>query len=79
MKDIFLECGCHSEMVRVEKQEDNEYWFTFWEEGFYTKDKCSFFERLKVAFLVFKRGYAYTDMVILNKEKVDKLVEFLKE
>lgn len=78
MKDVFIECDCHAEVIRVEKHE-KEFWFSFWQSGFSCKEKYSFWQKLKLAFLVLKRGHGYTDMIILSKEKINKLIEFLKE
>lgn len=78
MKDIFIECNCHSEAIRVEKQTDGDVWFSFWQSGFGLKELC-WKERLRLIFYILKNGHSYTDMVIFNKEKVDKLIDFLKE
>ena len=78
MKNIYIDCDCHSEIIRVEKHE-KEFWFSFWQEGFSCKEKYSIFERIKLAFRVFKYGHGYSDMIILSSDKVRNLIEFLKE
>jgi len=78
LNDLFLECDCHKEVIRVEKHE-KEFWFSFWQCGFSCKEKYSFWQKLKLAFLVLKRGHGYSDMVILSKDQTNKLIEFLKE
>lgn len=78
MNDLFLECDCHAEMIRVEKHE-KEIWFSFWQAGFSSKERYSFWHKLKLAFLILKRGHGYADMIILSKDKVNTLIEFLKE
>lgn len=78
MKDLYLECDCHNEIIRVERH-GKEFWFSFWQAGFYSKEKYNLIERIILAFKVLKTGIPYTDMVILSNKQIEKLVYFLKE
>jgi len=78
MKDLFIECSCHGEAIRAEKQEDGDVWFSFWQHGFGTKE-LNLKNRIRLMWQILRTGHSYTDMIILEKNKVEKLVEFLKE
>lgn len=76
--NIFIECDCHGEALTIEKHEE-EYWFSFWERGFGFKKELSFKEKIRMCLFIFKNGKPYTDMLIFDKSKIEKIVEFLKE
>ena len=78
MDKLFVECDCNSEAIVVEKQDDGEIWFSFWQEGLFNK-KYTFKQKLQLIKCVLKNGNPWVDMVILNKTKIAKLVDFLKE
>ena len=78
MKDLYLECDCHNEIIRVERH-GKEFWFSFWQAGFCSKEKYRMVDRIRLAFKILKTGTAYTDMVILSKDQIEKLNIFLKE
>lgn len=75
---LFIECNCHSEGLQIEKQDDGDYWFSFWERGFGSKE-LNFKEKLRLVFYIFRTGKPYTDMLIFDKEKINKIKEFLSE
>lgn len=79
MKECYIDCDCHSELIRIEIQDDGEYWFSFWQEGFCSKEKYTFKEKLRLIWTIFTNGKPYTDMLIFNREKINKMVDFLKE
>ncbi len=78
MNDLFLECDCHAEIIRVEKHE-KEVWFSFWQQGFSCKENYSFFDKFRLAIHVFKYGHGYADMVIISNSRVKELIKFLEQ
>ena len=70
---INCDCLCHSLHVRpngVSKTVD----ISLWNYGF-NDGKLNWKKRLKILF----DGFAYSDLVVLNKEELDKLIAVLEE
>lgn len=69
-KDLYLECACKSEVLRVSKWEDEqEIYLSVYS---YFNEKYSFWERLKFLF----GGKTKTTDIILNKKEFNKLKKF---
>jgi hypothetical protein len=70
---INCDCLCHSLHVRPDV-ESKTIDISLWNYGFYD-GKLDWKKRLKILF----DGFAYSDLVVLNKEELDKLILTLEE
>jgi hypothetical protein len=70
---INCDCLCHSLHVRPDK-ETKTVDIALWNYGF-NNGKLNWKKRFKILF----DGYAHSDLVILNKEELDKLIHTLQE
>ena len=70
---INCDCLCHSLHVRPDV-ESKTVDISLWNYGFYD-GKLDWKKRLKILF----DGFAYSDLVVLNKEELDKLILTLEE
>jgi hypothetical protein len=70
---INCDCLCHSLHVRPDA-ESKTVDISLWNYGFYD-GKLDWKKRLKILF----DGFAYSDLVVLNKEELDKLILTLEE
>lgn len=72
-------CDCYSHILYLNKYEDEEeLYISFFEQGFDGK-KLSFREKIKWCWNIIKNGHPYTDMIVLDKTKQSKLIEFLNK
>jgi hypothetical protein len=89
---IYIECDCHSEGLVAEVfnwEEDFpdesggrlpiELWISFFSKSQMGKGKLRFKDKLKWLWHIFTKGYAYTDMIILDKENAEALVHFIQD
>ena len=70
---INCDCLCHSLHIRPDL-ESKTVDISFWNYGF-NDGKLNWKNRLAIL----KDGFAYSDLVVLNKEELDKLIEALEE
>jgi hypothetical protein len=70
---INCDCLCHSLHVRPDA-ESKTVDISLWNYGFYD-GKLDWKKRLKILF----DGFAYSDLVVLDKEELDKLIIALEE
>jgi len=70
---INCDCLCHSLHVRPDV-ESKTVDISLWNYGF-NDGKLDWKKRLKILF----DGFAYSDLVVLNKEELDKLILTLEE
>jgi hypothetical protein len=70
---INCDCLCHSLHVRPDK-DTKTVDISLWNYGF-NNGKLNWKKRLKILI----DGYAYSDLVVLNKEELDKLIHALQE
>ena len=70
---INCDCLCHSLHVRPDI-ESKTVDISLWNYGF-NDGKLNWKNRLKIL----KDGFAYSDLVVLNKEEIDKLINALEE
>lgn len=76
--EVFYLCDCYSHGLFIEKDsETNSILINCFERGFDGR-KMSFLERLRWCFYIIKNGHPYTDMIVLNENKVTELIKFLK-
>ena len=77
MKSIFIKCQCHGEGLGVDYDPDDDYYyFSYWSNGLSNKN-LSWKERLRYCWHILRKGKAFNDEVILNKEDANKLMKFL--
>ena len=70
---INCDCLCHSLHVRPDV-ESKTVDISLWNYGF-NDGKLNWKKRLKILF----DGFAFSDLVVLNKEELDKLIAVLEE
>jgi len=75
----FIVCDCYSHALLLEKDDDaDSLYISMFERGFDGK-KMSIRDRLRWAFHIIINGHPYTDMIILDTDKVKDLNNFLKK
>ena len=70
---INCDCLCHSLHIRPDVESKTGD-ISLWNYGF-NDGKLNWKKRLKILF----DGFAYSDLVVLNKEELDKLIAVLEE
>ena len=70
---INCDCLCHSLHIRPDS-ESKTVDISLWNYGF-NDGKLNWKNRLQIL----KDGFAYSDLVVLNKEEIDKLINALEE
>jgi hypothetical protein len=80
-KEIHLECSCHSHALHIERDpffdKGDQLWYgSFWMRGYSQKD---FWWKWRVAWEVLKTGKPYGDEVVLNKEHLQELSDYIQE
>ena len=76
-KSTFIKCSCGGEGMGVDYDaEDNLYYFSYWSYGLSNKP-LSWKERLRHCWNVLSKGKAFNDQLILTKQEVIKLDNFL--
>ena len=76
---IFIKCACESEGLGVDyDSEDNLYYFSYWSCGFSNKI-LSIKDRVRYCWKVLTKGKAFNDEIVLTKEDVNRLDNFLLE
>ena len=76
-RSIFIKCGCEGEGLGVDyDSEDDLYYFSYWSMGLSNKP-LSFRERIRYCWSVLTKGKAFNDEIILNKEGMLRLENFI--
>ena len=74
---LHLTCDCHTHELHFEKDFEDEMWYvSFWQRGY--ASETSWVYRLKCIWQILKTGRPYGDEVILSKEDLLKLDEYIK-
>ena len=74
---LHLTCECHTHELHFEKDFEDEMWYvSFWQRGYAEQSSWSY--RLRCIWHILKTGRPYGDEVILNKEDLIKLREYIK-
>ena len=74
---IFIKCECHGEGLGVDyDSEDDLYYFSYWNAGLSNKP-LSWREKIRYCWAVLTKGKAFNDEIILNKEGVTQLDNFI--
>lgn len=80
MKTKYIKCSCGSELLSLEKFDDDQYvYFSIWERGFNDNNKLTFFERLRWCWKILKSGRPFTDSIVFDGEGMDDIVEAIKD
>jgi len=75
MKEIYIRCDCTTEVMRIEyDEEEKQYYISIYE---YKTSKYPIRQKLKWIWRIFRFGTPYGDQIVVSKEKMDKLKEFL--
>ena len=76
-RTIFIKCACHGEGMGVDyDSEDGHYYFSYWSYGLSSR-KLSWRQRLRYCWEVLWKGRPFNDELILTKEGVMKLENFI--
>ena len=79
-KEIHLECECHSHALHIERDsydKDHCQWYgSFWMRGYDAKD---WKWKWKVLWHVLRTGKPFGDEVVLSKEHLQELSDYIQE
>jgi hypothetical protein len=76
MKEQFFKCSCSSEILRVSHDEELDLTeFSIWE--MQNSHKATFWQRMRWCWRILTEGSPYGDQVVLEKEGVANLVDYL--
>jgi len=87
MKKLFLECKCSEESLgfeyfpKVESQYlgfGDELWVSLWSKGFGDNPKKrTLRDKIRTIYVILKKGTLNTDMILLDREKIEELKNWL--
>lgn len=77
-KEIFLECDCYSEGIKFNYDNDGFLNISLYQRGFKPRTR-SWKEKLRWIWQIIKKDVPYDDEVMLSKDKVEILVQFMNE
>ena len=76
--ELHLACACHSHELHFEKDKDVDQWYiSFWQRGYQTE--TSWIYKIKCIIHILKTGRPYGDEVILDKDDISRLKQYLEE
>ena len=76
MKEQFFKCSCSSEILRVSHDEELDLTeFSIWE--MQNSHKATLWQRMRWCWRILTEGSPYGDQVVLEKEGVANLVDYL--
>lgn len=79
-KTEYIECSCGSELITLEKWDDEaEIYLSIWERGYKDNTKLSWRERLRWCYRILRTGNAFGDQIVLNTESSEKLIQSIKK
>jgi hypothetical protein len=79
--NIFVICDCNSHALYLEKIDDDNIptlYISVFERGTDGK-QMRWFDRIRWIWHIIKNGHPFTDMVVIEKDKVKDIQKFLKE
>jgi hypothetical protein len=78
--DLFLKCDCYGEGVLIAEEDlAGGVELSFWVQGMGDPTRLSFSQKLHWCWYMIRKGRPYGDMVLLKREKVQQLHDFLEE
>jgi len=75
---IFIECECGTEIVQLERDQDEgtkNIYMSFYRYGHSSYSPWKL--RFQYIWQIIRKGHPYSDCVILNEKEQSKLIEFL--
>jgi len=82
IKTVFVQCDCHVHGIKLEKfKDEDELFLCFWVLEWYSEDNFlrGLWNRIKLAWKVLKNGDYFLKEITLKEDKVNELIETLKE
>jgi len=77
-KELFLECDCYSEGIKFNYDEDGLLYISLYQRGFKPRTK-TWREKLRWIWQIIIKDVPYDDEVIISKDKIKQLSEFVNE
>ena len=76
MKEIYIPCDCGTEVLRIELDDETKEYFI----GIYQfKKGYTIRDKLRYIWRIIKTGEPYGDQIVINKDKMEELIGFIKE
>ena len=76
--ELHLSCSCHSHELHVEKDHEDDMWYvSFWQRGYITETSWKY--KLKCIWYILKHGRPYGDEVVLEKNDLIELKEYVDD
>jgi hypothetical protein len=77
-KELHLTCSCCSHELHFEKDHEDDMWYiSFWQRGYINDNSLKY--RLKCIWNILKTGRPYGDEVVLDKEDLIELKQYVDE
>lgn len=77
-KEIFLECDCYSEGIKFKYDNDGMLNISLYQRGFTPRTR-SWKEKLRWIWQIIRKDVPYDDEIILSKEKINLLAQFVND
>lgn len=75
---LHLTCSCHTHELHFEKDLEEDIWYSsFWQQGYISDTSYKY--RLKCIWQILKTGRPYGDQVVLDKNDLIKLKNYIDE
>lgn len=76
--ELHLSCSCHSHELHVQKDHEDDMWYvSFWQRGYISETSWRY--KLKCIWYILKHGRPYGDEVVLEKNDLIELKEYLDD
>ena len=76
--ELHITCSCHTHELHFEKDDELSVWFvSFWQRGYAVETSWRY--RLRCIWHILKTGRPYGDEVVLDKESIKELKDYLDE
>lgn len=73
---LHLTCECHAHELHIEKDFEEDMWYvSFWQRGYISETSWKY--RLKCIWYILKNGRPYGDEVVLNKDHMKELKDYI--
>lgn len=77
-KQLFIECDCYSEGIKFNYDEDGLLYISLYQRGFKPRTK-TLKEKLRWIWQIIIKDVPYDDEVIISKDKIKELSQFVNE
>jgi len=78
---LYIECSCHSHLLTIEREIEGvvPMWYvSYWSRG-RRGEESGWVNKLRHIYKILKDGSPYNDDIILQKEEMEKLRDYLNE